>query len=342
MRFILHRAYLSAKDPVSQDEQSMHIYASAHERVIHAAFERIYENLDRAGDLLAREVRGWLEAMSGEIPPEEVFKHPRSYPMLLYPWWVEQSLCRAPNPSLQTDLAYSTVNGYYAIRMVDNLMDGHTTVEQQILPALNFFHTEFQRPYQRTFAPEHPFWDDFRRTWYASAEVTIQDARAESIDRDHFVQITARKTCAVKIPIAAVCYRYQRPERIAPWAQLVDLFGCWHQMDNDLYDWRKDTRLGTPTYLLSEGRRRVAPSESVTDWVIREGFAWGMEALAGWMAEMRALADRLDSPELRAYLDARDALLAERYEKIAPGLQGAARLLALLRQAESGDPGGQG
>jgi hypothetical protein len=43
-----------------------------------------------------------------------------------------------------------------------------------------------------------------------------------------------------------------------------------------------------------------------------------------------------------AYLDARDALLAERYSKIAPGLQGAAKLLAVLRQAESGDPGDPG
>jgi hypothetical protein len=217
--------------------------------------------------------------------------------------------------------------------MIDNLMDGHTTIEPRILPALNFFYTEFQRPYQRHFAPEHPFWDHFTATWFASAEVTIRDARAETIDRDHFMQVTARKTCAVKIPIAAVCYRYERPDLIPPWAQLVDLFGCWHQMHNDLFDWRKDTEMQTRTYFLSEAERRKMPAESLADWVIREGFAWGMETLAAWMAELEARSDGLDSPDLLDYLNARDALLSERHREVAAGLQSAAQLLGLLRQA---------
>jgi hypothetical protein len=315
------------------------MYAPEHSRVIRAAFVRLYENLDKAGAFLAQQVLGWLEAMRGEIPPEEVYKHPLSYPMLLFPWWVEKSLRQAPDPAWQTDLVYSTVNGYYAIRMIDNLMDGHTTVELQILPLLNFFYTEFQRPYQRHFAPEHPFWDYFAATWFASAEVTIVDARAETIDRDHFAQVTAQKTCAVKIPIAAVCYRYERPDLIAPWAQLVNLFGCWHQMYNDLSDWLKDLELQTRTYFLSEARRRKAAAESIPDWVIREGFAWGIETLATWMVQMQAMGDDLDSPDVLAYLNARDALLSEKQKKVAAGLQSAAQLLAVLRQAAAGSPG---
>ncbi|KPL22561.1 MAG: hypothetical protein AMJ93_06925 [Anaerolineae bacterium SM23_84] len=311
----------------------MQVYDPELGRVISAAFTTFHGNLDQAGAFLARQVHDWLEAMRGEIPPEEVYKHPLSYPMLLFPWWVEKALRQAPDFAWQTDLVYSTVNGYYAIRMIDNLMDGHATIELQILPALNFFYTEFQRPYQRYFAHEHPFWDHFTATWYASAEVTIRDARAETIDRDHFVQVTARKTCAVKIPVAAVCYRYERPDLIPPWAQLVDLFGCWHQMYNDLFDWRQDLERETHTYFLSEAERRKKPAESVTDWVIREGFAWGIETLAAWMAQLQAMSDELGSPDALAYLKTREAMLSERQKIVVAGLQSAAQLLTLLRQA---------
>ncbi len=314
----------------------MQIYDPELGRVISAAFANVHENLEKAGDFLARQVLGWFEAMSGAHPSEEVYKHPLSYPMLLFPWWAEKSLRQVPDPALQTDLVYSTVNGYYAIRMIDNLMDGHPTIELQILPALNFFYTEFQRPYQHYFAPEHPFWDYFTATWFASAEVAIKDAHVETIDHDHFVQVTAQKTCAVKIPIAAVCYRYERPDIISLWAQLVDLFGCWHQMYNDLFDWRKDSELQTCTYFLSEAERRKAPAESVADWVIREGFAWGIETLAAWMVQLKAMSDELYNPDVLAYLDAREALLSGKQKEVSAGLQSAAQLLTLLRQAAPG------
>jgi hypothetical protein len=316
----------------------MHIYDPELDRVIRAAFEKFDRTLDAAGTVLACHVRDWLEAVCGEDPPQEAFKHPLSYPMLLFPWWVEKSLCQAPDLSWHADLVYSTVNGYYAIRLIDNLMDGHSTIELQILPALNFFCAEFQRPYQRYFLHGHPFWDRFAATWYESAEVTIQDARVAAIDRDHFVRVTAHKTCAVKIPIAAVCYRYERPDLIDPWSQLVDLFGCWHQMYNDLFDWRKDADLQTRTYFLSEAERRKEPGESVMDWAIREGFAWGFETLANWMAQLQANSDRLGSPEALAYLKVRKALLAEKQAEISPGLQPLAQLLARLRQEATGSP----
>jgi hypothetical protein len=311
----------------------MQIYDPEFDRVIGAAFAEFQQNLDKAGSFLARQVREWLEATSGDVLPEEVYKNLLSYPMLLLPWWVERTLCQVHDPVFQRDLVYSTVNGYYAIRMIDNLMDGHSTVELQALPLLNFFYAEFQRPYQRYFAHMHPFWGHFTATWYASAEVTIRDAQAPSIDRDHFIRVTAQKTCAVKIPIAAVCFRYERPDVFSRWARLVDLFGCWHQMGNDIFDWRKDMEAQTETYFLSEAQRRKDPGESVADWFIREGFAWGVATCAEWMAELQSLAGELDSPDLLAYLKTREGMLSDRQKTVVGGLEGAAQLLALLRQA---------
>jgi hypothetical protein len=52
--------------------------------------------------------------------------------------------------------------------------------------------------------------------WFASADVTIQDADSTEIDREQFMRVAAQKTCAVKIPLAAVCHRFGRPDLLAP------------------------------------------------------------------------------------------------------------------------------
>jgi hypothetical protein len=301
--------------------------------VITTAFSRITSELEQSGPFLAQQVSNWMEHWSRPTPPEDAFKHPLSFPMLLLPWWLEKTLQSKPDPSFQADLVYSTVNGYYYIRLIDNLMDGHATVELKLLPALNFFHTHFQMPYQRYFQHDHPFWEYFTSIWFHSAEVTMKDANLANIDLEQFTQVTAQKTCAVKIPIAAVCYRYERPELIKAWAQFVDLFGCWHQMQNDIFDWRKDAKNQTRTYFLLEAERRKAATESVTEWVIRAGFDWGSEMLEVWMAELKAQAGDLHSADLAAYLEQRGEMMRQRKEEIADGLQSAAKLLALLDQS---------
>lgn len=301
--------------------------------IITAALVRLVSELERSGPSMAQQVLSWMEDWSSPLRPEDAFKHPLSFPMLLLPWWSEKSLHENPDPAFQADLVYSTINGYYYIRLIDNLMDGHATVELKLLPALNFFHTQFQIPYQRYFDHDHPFWESFTRVWFHSAEVTIKDASLMEIDREQFTHVAAQKTCAVKIPIAAVCYRYAKPDLMAPWARFVDLFGCWHQMQNDVFDWLKDARHHTPTYFLSEAERRKEPTEPVAEWVIREGFDWGIGVLDGWMTELKTLAGDLVSPGLVNYLEEREAMMRQRKEEVARGLESATRLLALLENS---------
>jgi hypothetical protein len=208
-------------------------------------------------------------------------------------------------------------------------------MELQTLPTLHFFYTEFQRPYQRHFPVEHVFWQFFEKTWFNCAEVTLRDAQAEAIDREHFVEVTARKTKAVKIPIAAVRYRYERPDLVAPWAAFVDLFGCWHQLYNDLFDWRKDSALQMQTYFLSEAGRQREPDESVTEWVIEEGVNWAIETLDTWMAQLMDLDGALGSPDVLDYSKAREAMMQEQQKELAPGLESAAQLFDVLKQARA-------
>jgi hypothetical protein len=301
-------------------------------RIIDAALARIQADMVQAAPSMAQQVSNWMRVL-GNGSPRSYFKHPLGFPMLLLPWWVEKTFHASPETAFQADLVYSTINGYYHIRLIDNLMDGHATVESQLLPALAFFHTQFQAAYQRHFEHHHPFWEFFERVWFQSAEVTIEDARLEDLDLEQFIRVAAKKTCAAKIPVAAVCYRYEHQDLIGPWSQFLDLFGRWHQMWNDLFTWRKDIENGTRTYFLSEADRRKSSNQSVTEWVIGEGLVWGIELLQTWMGDLRSESKDLRSADLADYLDERASMLAARREKVEAGLQSAAMLLELLEQA---------
>lgn len=313
------------------------LYEPALEAVIARAFGRLQQTLRAAGPTIAERTHAWMDSMGGTDRQVERYKHPLSYPMLLLPWWAEKLLQDPPDFGRQTGLAYSTICGYYAIRLIDNLMDGHGTVEADVLPVLHVLAGEFQTTYQRSFAALHGFWELFREVWYRTAEATLRDSSAMAIDRAHFTAATAHKTEAVIIPMAAVCYEYSRADLIAPWAAIVDTFGCWHQMCNDLYDWRKDLELGTTTYLLSEAERRRASDEPMIAWVAREGFEWAMCTLDEWMAELKDRAQTIGSRDLLAYLQTRDQMLRDRATRLRDGLCETARLFEILARARQSE-----
>jgi hypothetical protein len=295
--------------------------------IISTAITHLQTDMALAAPTLAENVSHWIQHLAGTQQPANYFQHPLAFPSLLLPWWLEKTLQDAPEVAFQANLVTSTINGYYYIRLIDNLLDGNATVELQLLPALNFFHSQFQTTYQLYFAHDHPFWDFFAATWLHSAEVTFKDAYLNDIDEAQFQQVAAQKTCAVKIPLAAVCYHYQRPDLIEPWSRFVDTFGCWHQLLNDVFDWQRDETRHTRTYFLCEAERRRKSGESVSGWVVREGFGWGIDKLDGWMSALQMQAGQLRSPELGDYLDTRQAMLDEQANKVKAGLQSLAKIV---------------
>jgi hypothetical protein len=293
---------------------------------IKTSVARICAELEQSMPLTAAQVGEWMKQLAGSVDPSDYYLRASASPMFLFPWYLEQTLRPNPEPSFQADLVDSTVNGYYYIRLIDNLTDGHATVELKLLPLLGFFHTRFQLPYQKYFEHGHAFWDLFARVWFHSADVTMSDLNLASIEPDSFMQVVAQKTCAVKIPLAAVCYKYQRLDRIAPWSRFMNVFGCWQQMLNDLLHWNEDLSLGATTYFLSEARRRKRSTDSITDWAIREGFQWGLGVLDQWMTEAQGLARDLDSLQLSGYLMYRKALLGRQGKHTLEALQLASKL----------------
>lgn len=298
-------------------------------QIITAAVTRLQTEMSQAAPYLAGQVEPWLRQLAGSAQPADYFQHPLAFPSLLLPWWLEQTIHPQPELPFQADLAYSTINGYYYIRLIDNLMDGHATVELALLPALGFFHSQFQLVYQRYFAADQPFWDFFTATWFQSAEATTQDAGLTDFDEATFKQVAAKKVCAAKIPLAAACYRFDRPELIALWSQLVDYLGEWHQFLNDLMSWHRDHTRQTRTYFLAEAEQRRAGDEPVVSWVAREGFDWAVARLQTWLAELQRLAVELHSPPLTAYLTERGRMLQQQQAEVAEGLGHLTRLLNL-------------
>jgi hypothetical protein len=302
------------------------------DQLITSAFKRLYTTLSSHAPFMAEQVSRWTKGLpDAGLTEEEYFKHPRAFPMLLLPWWLEKTLVPEVDLAFQGDLVYSTISYYYHIRLIDNLMDRHATVELAILPVLACLFAQFQQQYQRYFALEHPFWESFDCFLLESCEATIRDANLDEIDHDRFVHVSAKKTGAAKIPLAAVCYRYALLELLPSWEQFVDLLGCWHQMQNDLYDWYRDLHHNTPTYFLSEANRRKANGESMVDWVSREGFVWGNQVLAAWMDGLKTTGAALNSPDVSAYLNLREQMMFEQREEVMQGLQDVANLLAALR-----------
>ena len=274
------------------------------------AVARLDDRLRRMAPVLAEHANRWMRSLAGEGPPERYFLHPRAFPAVLLPWLADAAIRGRPSRAFQRDVVYSTVAGYYFVRLTDDLMDGET-VPPPVIPLLVVLYGEFEQAYHRHFPAGHPFWDDLARSSYQAAETASRDAEQQRITREHFLASSARKVAGAKIPIAAVCHHSGRPELLAPWADFVDLLGRWHQMQNDMLGWSRDLQRGTPTFFLSTAAEGAGPAGSIAEWVISDGYAWGMDQLRPWMADLVASARGLGSPDLVRYLEGRErALLA--------------------------------
>lgn len=299
--------------------------------LLEGALSRTRRRLRQTAPTLSVLTFDWMASLSRGAPPARYFTHPRAFPLLLLPWWLETSVRGSPSRDFQRDIVYSTINGYYAARMIDNLMDGDRPPSSEVIPSLGFFHTEFVRTYARHFPFGHPFWEAFTDNWFAAAEAAARDAGFETIDRTRFLEISAKKIVGAKVPLAAVGHRYGRIDLLEPWYEFVDLFGGWHQMLNDMVGWQRDLDTGTATYFLSEGASRKRSADSIAEWVMADGLTWGRTELDAWMEKLAIAARGLECPPLIAYLDERRSAIELEFQRLLPELKALGRLASVLR-----------
>jgi hypothetical protein len=258
----------------------------------------------------------WIGSLSAN-GDHDYFLHSQAFPMLLLPWWLETSLCGRPDHDFQAELVYASMSGYYFTRIIDDLMDRDRLPESPVLPALIYFHTEFERSYQGLFAHSDPFWDDFRRYSYEAADSASLDAALSSVTEKDFDDTSSRKVAGAKIAVAAVCHHHGRADVLPAWAEVVDGLGRWHQMLNDMVGWIGDFEHDQQTYFLSHARNRANTlAMSLPEWILRYGIDWGAERLEASMAAVRGTASRLDSPPLVSYLDQRQRQSDQQWAKL--------------------------
>jgi hypothetical protein len=282
-----------------------------------AAVCRLESALRRYSPFMAERISDWIRSLTVSMNPEQYFLHPQAFPAILFPWWLEDFLGCEPDEAFMGDLVYSTVSGYYFIRMIDNAMDEQENKSSSLLPILGFLHSEFQSPYFRYFPHGHRFWEAFSRLWVASAEASARDADITEIDRKRFERVASKKVIAGRIPMTALIMRHRIDDIPEGWSRLYDLLSFFSQMSNDLFDCFRDMQAGRATYFLSEGKRRRTPSEGDTGdpvyWILREGWAWAVCELQGWMEEMKQIASSLRYPPLLEYLRMRETRLQEKF-----------------------------
>jgi len=284
-------------------------------RTAERAAERVLVDLGKQSPKLTEKICAWLALRGSVSQPSDYFTHLQSLPILALPWWLERAIVNQVDTDFQTDLMCSSISGYYFSRMLDDLMDGHE-LDLSVVPALYPFYSRFQSTYFKYFNSSDPFWEVFGRLSMISAETATVDATLVDIAETEFVQFAAQKTAAGAIPLAAVCFRYGRPDILELWADLYALFGRWHQMRDDLNDWRSDYNAGNRTWFLCEAERQRTKPESIPAWICRKGFKWAADVMERWMDELIIKSLDLDSPELVAYLGERRASTNDQIGKL--------------------------
>jgi len=300
-----------------------------------AAIERVCSTLQSQAPFLSREVSQWMREISPNGDPSAHFTHLRMFPILQMPEWLVDTLPVTPNLEFQQSLIQSSVNGYYYIRLTDDVMDGdrNRNLELSILPAAGFFCSQFQFYYQAYFPPQHDFWRRFHELWLASCESAARDGSLSTVSWSDFERVASRKYRAAGVPVVAACYYYDCPELIAPWLAFTNDLARWSQMLDDILDWHSDRRDQRATYFLSEGGRRKRDGESLDRWVAREGCAWAFDLLEQWMHTLHSSAHELGSVGLQEYLVRREVWLQQQKSVMLKGFAAISQLAGILEQA---------
>lgn len=297
-----------------------------------SAIRRVRAQLRRHVPRMAPRVTGWMQQLAGSGRSVDYFLQADRFPLLHLPLWLERAIRGRIDPGLQRELVYSSINGYYFIRLLDNVMDGHATVERGLLPASAFFHSEFEGVYRRLFAPDSPFWADYHDAWYSSWDVVAHEATLGVIDRRAFDDVAAHKMDAVRIPLAAVCHHHDRLDLLPRWTTFVAKLAAFEQLQDDLFDWHRDLRTGQRTFFLSQADRRRRAGESPAAWVVRDGFAWGATRVLSQAGGLRRAAARLDSAAAGKHVESRLSRFQRRHRQLAPAVATLARLADAFRE----------
>jgi hypothetical protein len=300
------------------------------EQIVSNALLRFEANLHAALPRAAQQIRQHLKSVPTKT---EHFLAVRNFPHFLLPWWFSPAAEREADLEFQSDMMYSSISGYYAIRLCDNIADNDSPRElRSLAPCTLYFDSEAIAPYRQYFPANHEFWKLFDTFLAQQAEASAADSLLEDIDAETFASLSSKKFTGTKIPMSAVRWRYQIPGSVfEQWLQFVDVLGNFAQFSNDFFDWNHDSKFGIVTYVSSEWRRR-GPGDGLATWFLREGFDWGVAQLKLRFDNVKLRAEALENKALLDWLMLRGRTLDDDIDK----LRSALNLLKRLGKVMSG------
>ncbi|HXE63851.1 MAG TPA: hypothetical protein VN519_09945 [Bryobacteraceae bacterium] len=270
-------------------------------KILTGSLARIRAELRQRCPLSAAAAQAWILRQNAPDPPEISFRRLKSH-FLLIPWFLELSIRETADPEFQFELVYSSLNAYYFARLLDNVADGQSPGDAALLPMAAFFHYNFQAVYAGWFAPGSLFWKYFGELWIGMADATVSGSRTAVFADGDLEKATARKIAAVKIPVAAVCFRYGREDMLDGWFAFYDAFCCAHELLDDFCDCFSDMAAGRSSYLLSRAVREKLPGETMESYMIRAGLEQGYAAISEWLDEAHRRAEMLASERLVSFV----------------------------------------
>jgi len=253
--------------------------------------------------------------------PEQVLSV-RAFPHFVLPYWLSPARARGADAEFQTDVIYSTISGYYSIRLCDNIADNDSSPElRKFAPCAAYLDSEFIRPYMKYFPTTHEFWSVFDEFWAKQAEASVADSLLDDVDEATFASLSSKKFTATKIPIVAVQFRYRETlTSFEQWLRFVDCLGDFAQFSNDFFDWHHDSKYRITTYVSSESKRR-APRNTVTEWFLNEGLDWGVAELKLRFDNVKLQATALGNKAVLDWVTARGRTLDSDIGKACSGLE---------------------
>lgn len=302
------------------------------EKAVRSSVRSLFQDLNDRAPRVASLIDEWTQQVYGDKGVAIAFLDPESYPLVHFPVWADPSIPQ----DLLDDLTKSSIAGYLWVRLIDDVMDGDRGgLESDLLPLLGFFHLHFSEPYRIHFEVTHPFWELLTDAWIKSGEAAVLDHYLTERDPQNFREITARKTRAAIIPVSAALYARGSTEMLEPWSSFIDAFNLWHQLQNDLFDWRRDLHHDNPTLLITEGRRHADTTAELEQWFWSRGLSWAAEQLATSEVEVRRLAGEIGNADLNDYIHWRFSEMQSRLDYIQGGLAETRRLRDIFGRSES-------
>jgi hypothetical protein len=244
-----------------------------------------------------------------------------AFPTVLLPRWLAPDAA----PALHRDLLASSLAGYWAIRVVDQITDGDHLEDRQLAPVLGLLHARFWRPYHARFAPDDSaFWEPALRWWTGSADAAVAEASAPV----HALPLLAqRKTGAVRIPLLALCRAAGAPSLPPTWEAVVDRLCTAHQLHNDWTDWRRDRAAGQRTWAGAWTEQHCGDRSPAEWWALEGAQRFAREELLPALAALRRALEAASTPGGVAWCTARTQQVHTQLDQLQRAQDTLARLL---------------